>query len=35
MGIELAMYAIGAFNLVGLSIALYEELNGNHIGTWS
>ena len=34
MGIELAMYAIGAFNLLGLTIALVEELRGNHIGHW-
>ena len=32
--VQYAMYAIALFNLIGLSIALYEELNGKHIGTW-
>ena len=34
MGIEV-LYAIGLFNLVGLTIAIYEEMTGNHIGHWS
>ena len=29
------MITIGAFNLIGLTIALVEELRGNHIGHWS
>ena len=35
MDIQLAMYLIGAFNLIGLTIALVEEYKGNHIGHWS
>ena len=35
MDIELAMYGIAIFNLIGLSIALIEELKGNHIGHWN
>ena len=27
--------SIGLFNLIGLTIALVEELRGNHIGHWS
>ena len=35
MGIEYAMYLIGAFNLIGLTIAFIDEYKGNHIGHWS
>lgn len=29
------LISIGLFNLIGLTIALIDELRGNHIGHWS